>query len=148
MEFKKESHCRGYNVRSVLVNWLDIIDSEEVFGILPKKEYLVTITEYKLKRSIAQNKLMWLWIGVMCDYTGYEKHEFHAYVNEAFVVQEEKEIMGKLVNTSKTTSKLNTKEFSEMLRVFESHVIDSDVDVVLPHPSDLYDYAVYGIKPN
>jgi len=142
---KKEAHCHGYSVRSILQGWINDIDSERVFGLLKNNEYLITIEDYKLKRSIAQNKLMWLWIELISKDSGESKKYIHKFINTDFIEQEFNEVMGKVINTSKTTSELNTKEFSVMLNEFERHMNEFQ-GWLLPRPDDLYDYAVHGAK--
>ena len=45
---------------------------------------VLTIVDRDTKRSSQQNRLMWMWIHDICDYTGDEPHELHERLKNLF----------------------------------------------------------------
>jgi hypothetical protein len=108
------------------------------------KPWLVDIKPYKKNRSLAQNKLYWKWITCIGDSIGYESDELHAIMADKFLHDEIVEYGGKQIKKDKSTSRLNTKEFTEYLEKIDRFAA-SELGIVLPSPEDLY-YEAMGIK--
>lgn len=108
---------------------------------------LVTVENYKKNRSIAQNRLMWMWLGIMADHifdtTGqrFESEELHEWCKAKFLPARIVEIDGVAVKAHRTTTKLATMEFSEHLDNIDRYASES-LDLVLPHPDGLYGVAM------
>jgi hypothetical protein len=82
------------------------------------KNWRVNISEHKYIRSISQNDRYWLMLKELGSYLGYTDIELHDLLKYKFLA-EQKEIAGQLVVVIKSTSSLNTEEFSEYNRNVE-----------------------------
>lgn len=102
-------------------------------------------------RSVIQNNLYWLWMHkVSIDYhlQGYKlisDRVWHEYFKEHFLPQKIEEVRGVFIKTRKSTTKLTTKEFGKYLENID-HYVGSEMHIVLPHPEDLYNKAIYNIN--
>jgi hypothetical protein len=82
------------------------------------KNWRVNISEHKYIRSISQNDRYWLMLKELGSYLGYTDIELHDLLKYKFLA-EQKEIAGQPVVVIKSTSSLNTEEFSEYNRNVE-----------------------------
>ncbi len=108
------------------------------------KPWSVDIKPYKKNRSLSQNKMYWLWITCIGDSIGYERDELHAIMADKFLPDEIVEYGGKQIKKDKSTSRLNTKEFTEYLEKIDRFAA-AELGIVLPSPDDLY-YEAMNIK--
>ena len=108
------------------------------------KPWSVDIKLYRKNRSVAQNKLYWKWITCIGDEIGYERDELHAIMADKFLPDEIVEYGGKQIKKDKSTSRLNTKEFTEYLEKIDRFAA-TELGIVLPSPDDLY-YDALGIR--
>jgi len=108
------------------------------------KPWLVDVKPYKKNRSLSQNKLYWKWITCIGDSIGYERDELHAIMADKFLPDEIVEYGGKQIKKDKSTSRLNTKEFTVYLEHIDKFAA-AELGIVLPSPSDLY-FEAMGIK--
>lgn len=108
------------------------------------KPWAVDIKLYKKNRSLSQNKLYWKWITRIGDSIGYERDELHAIIADKFLPDEIVEYGGKQIKKDKSTSRLNTKEFTEYLEKIDRFAA-AELGIVLPSPEDLY-YEAMSIK--
>lgn len=99
------------------------------------KLYEIIVRPYKKNRSVAQNRLMWDWVEVMADYCGYTKEAMHKELKVKFLGVTEEMIAGELIREPKSTTELNTKEFTDYLREIE--ILAGEYGVVLPRPDDM-----------
>lgn len=98
-----------------IINYLSKIDVT--------KQWSVSILLLKSKRSIDQNKLYWVWLGIIESETGTFKDELHEYFKERFLGFTIRKVFESEVKIINSTTKLNTKEFTtylESIRVFVS----------------------------
>jgi len=125
---------------------------------------VVTLEKQKLTRSAAQNRLYWMWIGIIAQELGYSKDEMHEIYKERLLwpilirdsdefaelnsriravfeagmkleaAELRKHVIGML-----TTTKLTVQQFTEYLREIEADALR--MGIPLPHP-DLYGLAV------
>jgi hypothetical protein len=108
-----------------------------------KKVYTVEITERRIKRTISQNGLYWLWLTCISHETGMDKDELHEYFKAKYLIPEIKCIYGINVEIRSTTN-LNTVQFKYLLdnvQVFAN----TELAITLPDPADkrweeFYDY--------
>lgn len=82
------------------------------------KNWRVNISEQKHLRSLSQNDRYWLMLKELGSYLGYTDIELHDLLKYKFLA-EQKEIAGQPVVVIKSTSSLNTEEFSEYNRNVE-----------------------------
>ena len=112
--------------------------------------YKITVEEYKENRSLAQNRLLWVWMKEVS-----EQHHasggklvsdeiWHEYFKELLLPAQVVELRGQFIKQRKSTRKLNTKEFTQYLENID-HYCGSELEVQLPHPEDIY-YSAMGIK--
>lgn len=106
------------------------------------RDIQVDIKEYKRDRSLAQNRLMWSWYGVIGKDLGYDPEDLHEEMKARVLGVERRMVQGpegsiELV-IPKSTSKLKVNEMSRFLEAIE--VLASSLGITLPHP-DIYDVA-------
>ena len=82
------------------------------------KNWRINISESKHLRSLSQNDRYWLMLKELGSYLGYTDIELHDLLKYKFL-SEKKEIAGQPVVVIKSTSSLNTEEFSEYNRNVE-----------------------------
>lgn len=108
------------------------------------KPWSVDIKPYRKNRSLAQNKLMWLWFKVIGDDLGYTENEIYDIMADKFLPDETIEYDGKQIKKNKSTSRLNTKEFTEYLEKIDRWAA-GEMGIILPSPEDLI-YEAMGYK--
>lgn len=99
-----------------------------------KKIYTVEITERRIKRTISQNGLYWMWLTCISHETGNDKNDLHEYFKQRFVLPESKTIFGNSIEYRSTTG-LNTIQFKYLLdnvQIFAS----TELAITLPDPED------------
>lgn len=101
------------------------------------KRYNVRVTLKREKRTVDQNSLYWLWIACIADETGNEKMYLHEFFKGKFLGYNEQVVFGQVVTTPKTTTTLDTKQFTnylEDIKVFAA----AELGIILPDPEDRY----------
>ena len=118
------------------------------------KNVVVEFKEHKAKRSLAQNRLLWLWNQIIADYfrehfgqenSSQDVHE--VFVRKKFGVDVIRVGREEPIIVRKRTRKLNTKEFCEYLNWLEQYCAEY-LEHLLPQPDDLYHLAMYGESNN
>lgn len=112
------------------------------------RDMQVEIREYRRDRSLAQNRLMWMWHTIIGKELGYDPEEIHDMVKVRVLGVERKSVQsdhGEMVEliVPKSTAKLKVAEMTKFLEAVE--LLASSLGIVLPHP-DIYDVA-FGKKP-
>ena len=99
-------------------------------------KFEVVIKEYKKKRSLAQNRLYWMWIPYLAKHFGYTDDEMHDELKYAFIGENVYTNRKGVQRTKpKSTTKLKTKEMAEYLTKIEVLAVSNDV--ILPMPFDV-----------
>ncbi len=98
--------------------------------------YSIEITKYKKDRTASQNKLMWLWLGIISNDTGESSDNLHNIFKMRFLGTEKIQSMGYSIEIPKSTTKLTTQEFTDYLDKIEGLALS--IDIRLPHPTDMY----------
>ncbi|WP_442577838.1 hypothetical protein ACSBOB_20035 [Mesorhizobium sp. ASY16-5R] len=107
---------------------------------LPSSPLLgVEVKPHRRSRTVEQNRLYWMWVHVVADYTGYDEQELHLLLRERFLGYEPIEIHGKTVHTLKSTTELTVRQFTEYLNRLGR--LAYYLDIVLPYP-DGADFAL------
>ncbi len=99
-----------------------------------KKSYSVEVSEKRLRRSISQNSLYWLWLTCIEFETGNDRSDLHEFFKTKYLVPEIKNIFGSNVEI-RTTTDLNTTQFKYLLdqvQIFAS----TELSIILPDPED------------
>lgn len=130
---------RDASIRNRLKVKLDAMELD------PQKPFEVLIRPYKKNRSLAQNNLMWKWLGVIVndlrdehglktnsdDLKDYFQREYLGH-KDYIVTSEDGEI-----TRLRGTSELNTAQFTEFLNQIEVYA-NAELGINLPHPEDIY----------
>lgn len=116
-------------------------DKEAVKSYLDKlpvgKRYDVTVKIHRDKRTVDQNRLLFLWIGCISHETGYFKDEVHEIFKKKFLGTETFEMWGEKVERVRSTTSLDTKQFSHYLEKIQQFA-SSEMGIILPDPKDKY----------
>lgn len=92
--------------------------NERLASLSPDRRWTVDVKEYKSKRSIQQNSLLWAMYNELGSYIGESPDRVHELMGWKFL-RELKNINGQSVEVIKSTTKLNTKEMSEYINAIE-----------------------------
>ena len=104
---------------------------------------VVTIKPYKASRSVAQNRLLWMWYGEirnhLAETTGeqYTNDDIHEYFKDKFLDKRVVDVGENPIVVTASTSKLNVSDMSEYLNRLDIYCAD-DLQLQLTHPDDLW----------
>ena len=116
-------------------------DKQAVLAYLDKivegKAYDVTIVRHKERRTVDQNRLLWLWINCISDETGQDKNDLHEYFKQKYLGFDTRTMFGVQVYKSVSTSSLDTKQFTQYLEHIRSFA-STELGIELPNPEDQY----------
>jgi len=82
-------------------------------------------------RSMSQNKLYWLYLGVIEHDTGNIANDVHEYYRRAFLQPKFIKVMGKEIKIPRSTTELTKNEFSEYM-----DKISADTGVPIPDTNE------------
>lgn len=131
MNFKLTSEAN----REAVISYIQALD-------ILKVKFTITISRIRNKRSIDQNRLYWLWIACICRETGNDKDDVHEYFKEYFLGYSEKPMFGGSVRHTRSTSDLDTKQFTDYLEKIKVWAA-RELGIILPEPKDAYFEAFY-----
>lgn len=101
------------------------------------KEYEASIVKKTDKRTLSQNRLYFLWLNCISAETGNEVDDLHEYLKRKFIGRNYRIIYGEGIETSLSTTELNTEQFKAYLdRVQEWANVEQGI--ILPNPEDLH----------
>ena len=109
----------------------------------------VEIKPYKKNRTLAQNRLLWLWNTEIADHiyesTGerYSPEEVHEWMKAHFLPVRTISIDNEAVLIRRSTRDMNTKELTEYLEQIDFYA-GANLGLQLTHPADLYWEAMRG----
>jgi hypothetical protein len=115
------------------------------------KALLLSAEPWHKQRSLAQNNLYWMWLGIIAEHWNAAKgdhttdEDWHEVFRKKFIRRRTRKVGRHRVEARKSTTELNVSQFSGYLTKIERYVFDH-LDLVLPHPSELYEAAVRGPK--
>ena len=107
----------------------------------------VVVAPYRRNRSLAQNRLYWLWLKVIADHvfetTGQQvsDEDMHEWFKARFLGTRIVEVNGEAVRAAKSTRTLSVAEFSQYLERID-HFAAEHLGLTLPHPQDMYPEAM------
>jgi hypothetical protein len=101
--------------------------------------YEIEIKKYRKNRSNAQNRLMWMWLGIISDETGNSAEDLHSIFKMKFLGSERITALGTTFERPKSTTMLTTTQFSDYLDKIEG--LATQCQIILPHPVGLYEDA-------
>ncbi len=131
----KDFVLRDQHVRRNAVDYINSLDLD--------KPWRIVVGPHVPKRSLAQNRLYWMWAHAiqqhLLDTAGrhYSDKQIHAWLKEKFLPTEIVEIKGEVKESRKSTADLTVKEMSKYLNDIDMYCA-ADLDLVLPHPQDLW----------
>lgn len=108
---------------------------ENAFKTIPNGEHVITISKLVKKRTLDQNRLMWLWFACIEHETGTNKNDIHDYYCMLFL-RRTAIINGEERVVTHGTSKLSTVGMKDFLDKVQSDV-SSEFGIILPNPDDL-----------
>ncbi|MGL6351941.1 MAG: recombination protein NinB [Aeromonas sp.] len=100
---------------------------------------IVEIKPYKKSRSQAQNRLMWMWYGIIAKEVGCEPEDLHEQMKVRVLGVEHRVINGQALSMPKSSTGLTTDEMTKFLEAIE--VLAASLSISLPKPQD-YSYAL------
>lgn len=103
---------------------------------LPNGEYVVTISRVQSRRSVDQNRLLWLWLNCIADETGNSAQVVHDYYCDKFLKQVDALADGRQFYRVRGTSGLDKQAFTDFLNKLQADAA-SEFGILLPQPSDL-----------
>ena len=103
-------------------------------SLLRNGVYTLKITRKTTKRSLPQNKLMWMWYKCIEDSTGTPANDIHEYYKSKFLCYP-KTIYGKQYIVVGSTTSLNTTQFTEYLNKIQADAA-TELGIRLPLPDD------------
>ena len=100
------------------------------------KRVVITIDKVKSKRTAAQNRLWWMYIGILSDHLGYHKDEMHEICKFKFLKKEKLiEQTGEILEFVGSTTELSKGEFAEVVDRLRQWA-DESFSVYLPLPGE------------
>lgn len=109
---------------------------DNMFNLLMNGEHILTITKQVKKRTLDQNRLMWLWFACIENETGTAKEDIHDYYCLKFLFRNTV-INGVEQTIASGTSKLSTVSMKDFLDKVQADAA-SEFGITLPNPEDLY----------
>lgn len=130
IEFRKE---KGETLDvSALLKWV-----ERHIGWLGNGLYELKIARKQKKRSLSQNRLMWMWFACIGQDTGQSVDDIHDYYAYKFLPRYITELeTGAQVRVPGHTSTLTTEAFTDFLNQVQADAA-TELNITLPTPDDL-----------
>jgi len=114
--------------------------------------YVAEVKPYKLTRSSAQNRMMWMWLKLIADHITehtpeqydeagqiilFSDDDMHEWFKSVYLPTKIVDYGGKIIRVNKSTARLKTDEFTNYLEKIDMYAAQH-LNLVLPHPDDLY----------
>ena len=110
---------------------------ERLIGWLMNGNYELKITKKVKRRSLPQNRLMWMWFACIGQDTGQSIDSIHDYYTYKFLPRYITELeTGAQVRVPGHTSTLTTEAFTEFLNQVQADAA-TELGITLPAPEDL-----------
>ena len=103
-------------------------------------EYRLLLDKVTKRRTVDQNRLLWLWLTCISDETGNTPQELHDIYCAMFLAKTS-QFRGQSIWVVPGTSGLSTAEFAAFLDRIQAHA-HTELGIELPDPSDAY-YAEF-----
>lgn len=107
-----------------------------IFSTLKNGTYTITIKKASEKRTIDQNKLMWMWLACIERETCTPKEDIYMYYCKKFL-QKTIQVGERLERIYNTSSHLNTEQMSEFLTKIKVDA-KTELGIDLPEPKDQF----------
>jgi len=93
---------------------------DSVIKIFEGKDIELSIKDWKDSRTLAQNRLLWAYYGLLESETGDSAINLHAYFKKTLIPPKSIEVQGVTFEIDGSTTKLSKKEFSKYIMEMES----------------------------
>ena len=106
-------------------------------------DIIIEIKEFRQSRSLNQNRMYWQWITDLCwcfedKWVFITPEELHEWLKAKLIPGNYKRNpLGVRVHEQKTTTKLNTKEFSKYIKDVEKYLW-REFEIMYPLPTDFF----------
>jgi hypothetical protein len=111
----------------------------DIKHFLQRGNVTISVNECRKKRSIAQNKLYWLWLTCIADETGNNKDALHEFFKEKYLSVKRYDVafngVGGNVFARESTTDLDTKGMTLYLDCIQKFAL-AECDIALPHPDE------------
>lgn len=98
--------------------------------------YTLIITKVVKKRSLSQNRLMWMWFRCLEAESGQSSQDWHDYYCKKLVSREMVTPDGEIVKLAGHTSTMNTAQMTDFLNKVQADAA-TEWGVTLPSPEDV-----------
>jgi len=99
-----------------------------------ERPWIVEVRRPKRKRSLSQNGLYWMWLGVISDETGNDPDVLHEFFKLKYL-ETIVDTVGNYGFTYRTTTKLEPDKMAAYLNAVEAFAA-SELGIMLPQPED------------
>ena len=106
-----------------------------IFQTLRNGRYTITIAREDDPRTIPQNKLMWMWFGLIAKDSGSSRQEVHDYFCQKYL-DKPVTLFGNTVPGHQETKKLTKEQMSYFLEQIQAEAAREGM--ILPNPEDQY----------
>ena len=97
----------------------------------------ITIEPYKRSRSLEQNALYHLWVGIVAKETGNDHDDIHEHCRQSFLPPRIVEVNGEIRETRRSTASLKVDEMAEYMDKVYAWAT-GELGIKLPLPEDRY----------
>lgn len=123
-------------VRKLITTEADRADFiRTISEIVLDKTYVAEFKQFRKTRSLAQNRLFYLWLRCISYETGNDVDDLHDLFCEKFLGWSFEKILCVHMRKIKGTSGLNTKEFDEFLEKIRMYMLN-EYEIHLPLPDE------------
>lgn len=99
------------------------------------KNFDISIVLHRERRTIDQNRLLFLWINCISGETGQDKDDLHTYFKHKFLQPDFIRVFGQQIYITPTTTTLDTKQFTDYLNNIQIFAA-AELGITLPNPED------------
>jgi hypothetical protein len=98
--------------------------------------YEIKVAKIENKRTLASNRLYWLYLTCISQETGNDKNDLHEFFKHKYCYWNEINMFNESLITIKSTTTLTTKQFTEYI---EKIIIFActELGITLPNPDDI-----------
>lgn len=104
-------------------------------GLKDGVRFDIRISRFRPRRSIAQNKLYWLWVGCLHEETGNDRDTIHDALKTKFLGTDAIEVLGVRMERPRSSRTLTTAAFTDYLDKVQAWAA-SEFGIRLPQPGD------------
>lgn len=116
-------HSLNKPMKAKVVNSKIIPDNTHYFNDTKKrlegKDIRLEIEEWKDTRTLAQNRFLWKYYGLIRDDSGHKTEYLHEFFKQEFLQPKLIKVFGKIIKKAPSTTRLSKKAFSEYIRKIE-----------------------------